>query len=122
MVLFYTNSHFQCISVLFERISLIIFFSLVLPRGVGLWSFFAREFLPRGSRFCSLFGPGVGISPPKKIPRGSARGDVNSWNWLIHKILFFRVSQNKGIDKRFDSDLLITLIHSFLISLDSVDL
>ena len=34
----------------------------------------------------------------------------------------YRVVHNKGIDKIFNSDLLITLIHSFIISLDSVDL
>ena len=33
-----------------------------------------------------------------------------------------RVFQNKGIDKNFNFDLLMTLIHSYLISLDSVDL
>ena len=41
-------------------------------------------------------------------------------NWYI--LDNYKVSQNIGIDKNFNSDLLITLIHSFLISLDLVGL
>ena len=74
MVLFYTNFHFQYISVPFERIFLINFFSLVLPWGWGFRAFSAREceFLPQG--FAAFFAQGVGILPPKKDSRGLARG------------------------------------------------
>ena len=69
MVLFYTNSHFQKISVPFERISLINFFSLVL-RGEGggeeRQTFFACELLPQGPGFCNLSLPGEwGFRPSK---------------------------------------------------------
>ena len=71
-----TNSHFQYISVPFELISLINFFSLVLPRGWGFRAFFAREFLPQGPGFCSLFclGRGWGFRPSKKFPGGRPVG------------------------------------------------
>ena len=73
MVLFYTNSHFQYISVPFERISLINFFSLVLPGGGALELFRTWSFAP-GAGVLQPVLPGVGISPPQKIPQESAVG------------------------------------------------
>ena len=73
MVLFYNNSHFQYISVPFERISLINFFRLVLPRGWGFRAFSRVNFCP-GAGVLQPFLPGVGISPLKKIPGGRPGG------------------------------------------------
>ena len=73
MVLFHTNSHFQYSSVPFERISLINFFSLVLPRGWGFRAFSHVNFCPGGWGFVA-FLPGVGISLPQKISQGRPRG------------------------------------------------
>ena len=60
----------------FERISLINFFSLVLPRGWSFRAFSHVKFCLGGQPF--LPGGPVGILPPPKIPRGRAEGDVNS--------------------------------------------
>ena len=81
MVLFYTNSHFQYISVPFERISLINFFSLVLPRGGALEHV---NFCPGGRGFAAFFAQG-GISPPQKNSPGIGPGDVTAGiDWYIN--------------------------------------
>ena len=68
MVLFYSNSHFQYISVRFERISLINFFSLVLAQGWGFRAFSHMNFAPGARVMQPFFARGVGISPPQKNP------------------------------------------------------
>ena len=73
MVLFNTNSHFQYISVPFERISLINFFSLVRPRGGALK--LSRTWISAGgSGFAASFARRVGISPLNKFPGGRPGG------------------------------------------------
>ena len=68
MVLFYTNSHFQYFSVPFERICLVNFFSLVLPRGWGFRAFPHVNFAPRpGILQPFLFGGGD-FAPSKNSP------------------------------------------------------
>ena len=75
MVLFYTNSHFQYISVPFEHIFNSFLQSCSVP-GVGLESFLASEFLPQGPGFCSLFCPeGGDFTPSNKFPRGWPGGE-----------------------------------------------
>ena len=75
MVLFYTDSHFQYISVPFERISLISFFSLVLPRGWGFRAFSHVNFCPGGRGFAAFFAGGWGFRPLKKgVGRGGGGG------------------------------------------------
>ena len=85
MVLFYTNSHFQYISVPFERISLINFFSPFLPRGWGFIAYSHVNFSPRGQGFAA-FLPGGGDFAPQKYSPGIGPGGeyVNSWNLPIH--------------------------------------
>ena len=57
---------------------------LVLPQEWGFSAFSQMIFCPRSRGFAAIFCPGVGISPLKNSP-GVCRGDVNSWNWLMHQ-------------------------------------
>ena len=68
MVLFYTNSHFQYISVPFERISLINFFSLVLPRGWDFRTFSQVNFCPEAGVLQSFFPRDGDFAPSKNSP------------------------------------------------------
>ena len=69
MVLFYTNSHFQYISVPFERISLIS--SVLLCPGGGALEFCSHVHFCLGARgFAAFFARGVRISPPLKNSPG----------------------------------------------------
>ena len=71
MALFYTNSHFQYISVPFEHISLINFFSLVLPQGWGFRASSHVKFCPRAQGFAAFLCLGDGdFASSKKFPGG----------------------------------------------------
>ena len=48
--------------------------------GCGFRPFLHMIFCPGSRGFAAFLCPGVGISPSQKISRGSARGDINSWN------------------------------------------
>ena len=74
MVLFYANSHFQYISVPFERISLSNSFSLVHPRGWGFRAFSHVIFAPGGRVFAAFLCPGGGDFAPSKNSPGVGRG------------------------------------------------
>ena len=73
MVLFYTNSHFQYISVPFESILLINFFTLVLPRGWRFRAFSNVNFCPEARDFAAFFAWGGG-GDFKTIPGGRPGG------------------------------------------------
>ena len=78
---------YRCQSVLlyerhvpFECISLINFFSLVLPQGWGFRAFSHMNFCPGGRGFAAFLCSAVGDFTSQKI----SWGDVNSWNSLMH--------------------------------------
>ena len=78
MVLFYTNSHFQYISVPFERISLINFFSLVLLRG-GALELYRTRYFALGAGVLRPFLPGRwGFRPSKNFPGVGPGGMVTA--------------------------------------------
>ena len=74
MVLLYTNSHFQYISVPFECISLINFFSLVLPQGWGFRAFLQVNFCPGDWGFTAFLPRDGDFGLSKKFLRGEPGG------------------------------------------------
>ena len=64
------NTFLCLLSVYLQLISSVLF----CPRGCCFRAFSHVNFCPGGRGFAAFFARGMGISPPQKIPRGSARG------------------------------------------------